>query len=272
MSEPIVRDITEDEVTRFETDGVVFLPGLFDRDWVEMLRERADHVLDRPGELHHELAKGDDAGRFFSDTFLWHQNEGFRDFIYRSPAAAIAGQLLRSTKINIVFDQFLIKEADTREPTVWHHDATYWPIFGQQICTVWLALDDVTAESGAMEFVKGSHRWGRFQPIAFVDPDKYKSDLAPVPDIEAKRDELEFIRYEYQPGDCTVHHGLLVHGAGGNARRDRRRRAYVTRWAGDDVVYDPRPNIQPILWDPEIPPGGSLDSKLWPTVWRRDAE
>lgn len=261
-----IRDITDDEIRAYEDDGVVHLKGLIAPEWVEMLRERADHVLANPGKLSHELAHED--GRFFSDTFLWHQHDGFRDFIYESPAAAIVGQVMQSAKINIVFDQFLIKEPETDEPTVWHHDLTYWPIKGRQVSTLWLALDPVTEESGSMEFVKGSHKWGRrFRPVAFVDPEKYKTDEPPVPDIDAMRDELEFTRFDYEPGDCTVHQGLLVHAAGGNTRKDRRRRAYVTRWAGDDVVYDPRPKIQQMLWEPGMAAGAALDSDLWPRVW-----
>ncbi len=264
---PVMRDVSEAEIETYERDGVVRLEGFFDPDWMAMLRERADHVLAHPGKLHHELSRS--GGRFLSDTFLWHQNDGFRDFIFESPAAAAAAGVMRSAKINIIFDQFLIKEPATPEPTVWHQDVTYWPVNGEQVCTLWLALDPTDAESGAMEFVRGSHKWGqRYHPIAFVDPDKYKTDEPPVPDIDAMRDELEFIRFDYRPGDCTIHHGMMVHAAGGNESKARRRRAYVTRWGGDDAVYDPRPNIQTMLWEPTATPGGPLDSELWPVVYR----
>ena len=125
------------------------------------------------------------------------------------------------------------------------------------------------ADSGSVEYVKGSHRGGqRSKAEAFLGEVRYKENLPPVPDIDDMRDELEFLQFELEPGDCTVHHGLTVHGAPGNRTVDRRRRAYVTRWAGDDVVYHPRPDIQPMLWDPDIPSGGPLDSDLWPVVWQ----
>ena len=56
--------------------------------------------------------------------------------------------------------------------------------------------------------------------------------------------------------------------AGGNRSQNVRRRAYATRWAGDEVVYDPRPNIQSMLWDPPLSPGDPLDCDLWPKVWQ----
>lgn len=272
MNSELMREITEDEVRRFHDDGVVFLEGMFDADWVEYIRQNAEKAIADPGELHHELAKEDDPGRFFTDTFVWHRHPEFRKFVFESPAAELVARVMESKKINIVFDQFLIKEPGTRERTVWHHDLTYWPIRGNQVCTLWLALDEVTPESGAMELVKGSHKWGkRFKPVAFVDPERYKTEEEPVPDIDAMRDELDIVQFHYKPGDCTIHHGLLVHGAPGNSRTDRRRRAYVTRWAGDDVVYDPRPNIQPMLWEPQLRKGEPLDSDLWPKVRERAA-
>jgi ectoine hydroxylase-related dioxygenase (phytanoyl-CoA dioxygenase family) len=269
VNQESVRDITEAEVRAYRQDGVVFLEGMFDMDWIERLRDLAEADLQTPREMQAELAKEGDPGRFFNNTFLWPRNDDFKDIVYHSPAAKIAGRLMETKKLNIIFDQFLIKEPGTAERTIWHHDLPYWPINGDQVCTLWLALDSVTVESGAVEYVKGSHLWGaRYKAEAFVGDGRYKENLPPVPDIEAMRGELEFIQYELEPGDCTVHHGLVVHGAPGNATVDRRRRAYITRWAGDDVVYHPRPDIQPMLWEPDVPAGGPLDSNLWPVVWR----
>jgi ectoine hydroxylase-related dioxygenase (phytanoyl-CoA dioxygenase family) len=68
------------------------------------------------------------------------------------------------------------------------------------------------------------------------------------------------------PGDCTIHHGLTVHGAPGNSSSRVRRRAYITRWAGEDVTYNPRPNLQRMLRDPGIEAGQRLDCDLFPVV------
>ena len=60
-----------------------------------------------------------------------------------------------------------------------------------------------------------------------------------------------------------------MHGAPGNSNPSQRRRGYVSRWCGDDVVYDPRPDIQPMLYDPDIAPGGPIDCRLFPVLWPR---
>lgn len=268
MNRRPLRAITEAEVAAYQSDGVVLLKRLFDAGWVERLRGLAEADMATPGPLTQELTKPDESGRFYFNTFMWHRDDGFRDFVFNAPAAEIAARLMDAERVNIVFDQFLIKEPDTPTRTPWHHDLTYWPIDGERVCSLWLALDDVDAESGAVEYVKGSHRWGqRFEAPAFAGDGRYKQGLPAVPDIEARRGELDIIQFAMAPGDCAVHHGQLLHGAPGNARSDRRRRAYVTRWAGDGVVYRPRPNIQQMPWDPDLAPGDALDSDLWPRVW-----
>ena len=265
----LIREITNDEIERFESDGVVCLRGIFAEQWIEKMRAAAELGLSKPGELHAELAEeNEDTGRFFHDTFVWTRNKTCRQFVFDSPAAQIAAQLMQSERINIFFDQWLIKEPGTTTRTPWHHDMTYWPIDGNQICTLWLALDQVTAETGAVEYVKGSHRWGKkFRPASFGSRNQYTENIPDVPNIDAMRSELEIVQYDLAPGDCTVHHALTVHAAPGNQSAMMRRRAHTSRWAGDDVTYFPRDGLQEMPTIPEeLRPGDPLDSDLWPRI------
>ncbi|MGI9334217.1 MAG: phytanoyl-CoA dioxygenase family protein [Gammaproteobacteria bacterium] len=268
MNSSPMRPITDAQAQTYRDDGVVLLPGLFDPEWVEYLRPLIDQTMADPGPLHLELEEAG-RGRFFFDTFLWPRNARYKRFIDRSPAAAIAGRLMGSAKVNTFFDQLLIKEPGTAERTPWHHDLPYWPIAGDQVCTLWLALDSVSAESGAVEYVRGSHLSAKqYHPAAFAGDDRYQTGLERIPDFEALRGELDIVQFDMTPGDCTVHHALTVHSAPGNASTKLRRRAYVTRWAGDNVVYEPEGNVMPILRDPGLNSGDPLDSELWPVVWR----
>ncbi|MCG8696201.1 MAG: phytanoyl-CoA dioxygenase family protein [Minwuiales bacterium] len=268
------RRITQEEKDQYQKDGVVCLRGLFDMKVVDKLRVGAEQCMAAPpSDLTMEIADMKKAeGRFFFDTFLWLRNDICRNFVHESDAAEIAASVMQSRKVNIFFDQWLIKEPGTQLETPWHHDLPYWPVLGDHVCTLWLALDPVTADSGAVEYVRGSHRWGqRLKPASFSGATKFSEELPKVPDIEAERDKHDIVSFDLEPGDCTIHHGLLVHHAPGNARTDRRRRAYVTRWAGDNAVFHPHDGIQHMPPLPDIPAGGPLDSELWPVIWREDA-
>ncbi|MEM7251815.1 MAG: phytanoyl-CoA dioxygenase family protein [Pseudomonadota bacterium] len=269
MNEHLPRAITEDEIATYQRDGIVLLRQLFDMAWVEHLRAAVAEDMARPGPMCKNVNRGG-SGHFFGDTFVWTHHRAFRQFLRTSPVAEIASTVMASSKTNLFFDQILAKAPGTTAPTIWHHDQPFWPVAGEQVCTVWIALDPVTADNGAVEYVKGSHRWGqRFRAESFDENERYGEALPPVPDIEADRARYSFAQFEMAPGDCTVHHGLTVHWAPGNSTQSIDRRAYITRWAGEDATYFPRPLIQKMLYDPQLTCGGPLDCELWPVLWPR---
>ena len=166
-----------------------------------------------------------------------------------------------------LFDTLLVKQPASKAPTPWHHDQPYWPVDGDQVCTVWTPFDSAPIEAGAVEYLIGSHRWGkRFQPQSFTGDNRYGDTLEPLPDIEAQRDAHEFVTYEIEPGDCIVHHGLTLHNAPGNAT-DMPRRALATRFCGDDVTYRPEGSFQPLIREPDLVSGEPLECDLFPRVW-----
>ena len=270
MNRQLHRPITDEEIATYRRDGIVCLRGFFDADWVEHLREQVDADMIRPSPMRKNVDDKKGEKGFFFDTFISHHMEGFEKAVRESPGAEIAGQLMGSNKINLLFDQLLIKDPGATTRTVWHHDATYWPVAGDQICTLWLALDPVTHDTGAVEYIKGSHLSGqRYLAVSFNPDEKYKEDLPEVPDIEANRKDYNIVWFDLEPGDCTIHHALTLHGAPGNASNSMRRRAYVIRWTGDDVTYNPRPNLMKVLRDPGISAGSPLDCDLFPVIWTR---
>lgn len=217
------------------------------------------------------------AGRFLGDIGAWAVKPGLRRCVETSPAAEIAARMLKSHKANFLYDQLFVKEPGTAARTPWHQDGPYWPVQGRQILSIWLALDDVTVESSGVEYLKGSHRWGKeFRPIHFGgDTEAYK--MLPgetLPDIDALRkepgNELDVVNWDMLAGDCLLHHSMTVHGAPGNASATQRRRAYATRWTGDDVVYAPREGQARITIDePTCRVGEPIDCAVFPCLWPR---
>jgi len=275
MNTDPLREITEEDVRRYDEDGVVLLKGMFDEAWLKHLNEQIEVDIAHPGPLHAELEEDGQPGRFFFDTFMWTYNAAFKQFVFDSPAARIAARMMRANKVNIFYDQLLIKEPGTVKRTPWHHDMPYWPLNGWQVCTIWLALDPVTKESGAVEYVRGSHKWGiQFNPTAFAGDDRYEQGMPQIPDIEAMRHSLQLIQYELEPGDCTVHHALLVHAGDAAALADalgrllrdaalrdklgqRGRRLVVERYSGAQVAGALESHYQDL--DPRLRPVGQRD-------------
>jgi ectoine hydroxylase-related dioxygenase (phytanoyl-CoA dioxygenase family) len=260
--------IDESTIEQFERDGAICVRGLF-VDWVERLRAAIERTMAAPGERVIEYTAQGNPGRFHHDLLMWQRDADFRAFVFDSPAAALAGRLMRARKVNFFYDQLFVKEPGTLDRTPWHQDQPYWPVRGTQIVGVWLALDAVTMDSGAVEYVRGSHRWGKwYVPKHFGGQAGYAGAVGEViPDIDAMRGAHEFLAWDMAPGDCIVFHALAVHGSGGNRSNDRRRRGLSTRWLGEDVRYDGRPGTYPFP-DVGLRDGDVLDGAQYPVVWR----
>ncbi|HZD25744.1 MAG TPA: phytanoyl-CoA dioxygenase family protein [Alphaproteobacteria bacterium] len=273
MPDDLPFPIDDETIERYRRDGVVCLRGVFDAAWRERLEAAVERVLAKPGPLGMRYGNKADHGTFFGDMFMWTFDDGFRDFAFDSPAAAIAGTLMGSQQVCFFYDHLLVKEPDSESRTPWHHDYTYWCAAGRQLCSIWMALDPVTAETGAVEYVRGSHLWdAEFRAQDFRNGTIFHdAALPPVPDIEAARGDYDIVSFDTEPGDCVVFDFRTLHGAPGNRSAGTRRRALSTRWAGDDVVYVERPAMQQPIRDPGLKPGEPLASELFPPVWHRHA-
>ena len=93
----------------------------------------------------------------------------------------------------------------------------------------------------AIEYVAGSHRWGRdFRPQRFDGSALYANDEAEaVPDIETNRDAFRILGWEMEPGDAVAFDFRCLHGAPANTTSNRRR-AVSFRWVGDDARFAKR--------------------------------
>ena len=115
---------------------------------------------------------------------------------------------------------FFIKEAGTTKIVSWHQDLTYWGLgeTSDQV-TAWIALSDVSRQSGCMRFVAGSHK----QAIV-PHTDTFGADnlLSRGQEIAVDVDEKDAMHIELAPGEMSLHHGLLFHASGPNVSEDRR--------------------------------------------------
>jgi ectoine hydroxylase-related dioxygenase (phytanoyl-CoA dioxygenase family) len=263
---------TDVEIARYREDGAVCLRGAIPMEWIERMRAAVDDDMASPGPMVRINTPQGAPGLFFVDFQLWQRHPAARAFVYESPAREIVARLMGSKEVVYYHDHLLVKEPGTQERTPWHHDQPYYPIDGEQVISLWTPLDPVDRET-CVEYVKGSHRWGRwFQPKFFkqggVDLQVQDSRFEPLPDLDAERGEHEFLAWDMEPGDVIAFHALTLHGASGNRSTARRRRAWATRWCGDDARYGARVGqISPPIQGHGLKPGDRLECETFPKVW-----
>ncbi|MCH2430866.1 MAG: phytanoyl-CoA dioxygenase family protein, partial [Acidimicrobiales bacterium] len=209
-------------------------------------------------------------GRFLSGVDHWRHHKAFARFATASPLPAIAGTLLVADRIHLYEDSLLVKEPGTVARTAFHQDLGYFHLSGDRICTTWAPLDEVDAETGAVSYLRGSHRSGVVhRPNWFVDDQPLPGTGGePVPTV--RPDDPRLVRFDTVPGDLVVHHAATLHGAGPNRSTTRRRRAVSVRYCGDGVRYEIRPGAPAKAHHVEVRSGDPVvDHPGCPEVWRR---
>ena len=267
--------ITQADIDAYDEHGVGCLRAMFDDEWVARMRAATTAYLESEVGAHRRrIAQipGEDA-IFTINSFMSVYDSEFLAFRNDSPSAEIAATLMGVDQVRFWYDQMFVKDAGTGAPTQWHHDLPFWPFRGTDLVSIWVALTPVTKASSGLEYIAGSHKWGKFycpvtpdEDAAFADP-----DLEQCPDFSAQHDDpsLEFLSWDVAPGDCICHHPLAVHGAGGNASASQRRMAISIRYLGRDVTWDRREHVMTLPEWPDLPNGAyPADDTLFPVVWR----
>lgn len=232
--------LTGQDLLNFQLDGAIAVRNVLDLRTIEALREQAQVVVEQ--RLAHNAALGKPRPArpaFHNFLRIYKDNPVFREVLLESKVPEIARELMQSQKVIVFGDSLLIKEPGSRTRTPWHHDLPYWPVRGEQICSVWIALDRVTRANGGMEYVAGSHRWGKMFSPRYFDGTAPDTKFEPAPDIDANRGSYRILHWELDPGDVLVHQGLTLHGAGENTQADLSRRAYTPRYVGEKAWWDP---------------------------------
>ena len=232
-----------DQINEFNEKGVTVLRGVF-KDWVETLRAGIAANMDEP-DPNARIYKGEQGeGRFFVDYCNWDRIAQYEDFIFNSSAAAIAGELMQSEKVQLFHEHVLVKEAQTGVPTPWHQDAPYYCVDGPKTVSLWVPLDNVPQET-TLEFLSGSHKWGKFyRPQRFDGSALNEHDtLENIPDINANREQYNIEAWAVAPGDAIAFDFRTVHGAPANKNPHSERRAFSLRLLGDGIRFARREGI-----------------------------
>ncbi len=263
--------ISQQDIEDFERDGVVCLRGLFSIDQLDELAKGVEKNFADPGPFNTVYTDTDSPGGFYDDYCNWQRIEEYQHFIQHSAAAQIAARLMKSSNSRLYHEHVLVKEPGTREPTPWHHDLPYYGVDGDQLCSIWLPLDPVP-QSICPEFVLGSHAAETlYYPRYFLTSENYAQGIEgfeTIPDIENHRADFRIGSWDLKPGDCIVFHMRTLHGAPPTTGLKARRRAFSTRWLGDDARFARRAwKTSPPYPEVDLEPGDAMVHDSFPLIW-----
>lgn len=141
------------------------------------------------------------------------------DELARTPAILDAVEDLIGPDILLYTSRFFIKEPMSEGIAAWHQDSTYFGLRPFDHVTAWVALSDVTAEAGPVEFAVGSHIRGQLQQKSGLIPNSVNTAGQIIVEWF---DRSEIDRAILRPGQFSFHHTCVVHQSQPNRTDERR--------------------------------------------------
>lgn len=270
-------NISTTDIEAFQRDGFLIRQRIIDDAAVRRLRAEMQRSYDgdydtglHPDEVNWK--PGDDPHVTRQICNVWKSNRTLAGVILNAASGQAATALNNWPGARLAQDNLLHKPPVTAGKPGgtlgMHQDSAYagWAS-PRLMCTVWIALDDVTHQGGTMEFAKGSHKWGAAPPISdFHNPADYQSDFRRASAAAGVADP-EMVPVAVPAGGGSIHHGWLWHGSGPN-RTSKSRRSVVSHTISSDArftsevgyiysrykrlgIADMDEAFFPVLWDRE---------------------
>ena len=285
-------DVTADDIDEYRDRGYWITPKLLDDQQLDTLRREFDRfwVYDYDRDIYPcdrvyvydlespELRKVNNG---------WWLNNTVRAAVHSPELGRMAAALMGSTQALIWHDQVVCKPgvgvdgADYVEGNVgWHQDYAHWQVSSSQdMCTLWIALQDTDLSNGGMRTIVGSHHWGLSEDAeTFHDKDLESLEKR----YGAGREWLDEPCL-LKAGQASVHHCLTFHGSGPNLSDDARQ-ALIIHYMPEGTSYrgrvDPHKPILPgrkgnrhanvPMLGPNTAPGSPFTGEFFPRVWPID--
>lgn len=208
--------LSNQEIEAYHRDGYVIPNGFrLDVGELETLRAALDRVLaDNPEILPDRLINTHlDGGA----PYGIRGQKAIHD-IAHDPRILDMAEAVMGPDLILLFTHMFCKPAESSRAVPWHQDGPFWPVAPLASCTVWLALDKVEEENGAMRVIPGSHRGDYLKHDLLDDPNSTLNreiDLKNIDEAAAKTIELE-------PGQVSLHDIGIIHGSAANSSARRR--------------------------------------------------
>ena len=271
--------VSADLIRAYRDDGVVCLRNVLAEQWLELAKAGIEQNLKQPGRFFRDHTEPGSNSRYLFEYWSWPQTPAFQRLMTESPLAGIAGSLMQARHVNMVMDNWFMREAGSCRGAPWHHDEPYFDFEGS-LCVIWIPLEPAPEVDG-LTFIRGSHQWGQlFVAPEFSDnvPFRCEGDqYRPVPDIDAHPSAYDFISWDVDVGDCLVFDFRTLHcvtNKGAPAKSTQRR--MTLRFGAENVIFAPRGEwtreTSDFLISKGQKEGALLDCELMPRVWQCEAD
>ena len=269
-------ELNQSLINKFNHDGFIILEEFIEKNFIENLKSKFEPLFKgkfetgiQPDEWNWKFGKDPiDVTRQICNG--WKSDNLVKSFVCHEIIGKTCAELMNWKGSKLIQDNVLWKPPGGKT-LGYHQDAAYddW-IIPQTMMTCWMSLDDTKKETGTLEYVRGSHKWGLQPPKGeFHSPADYREQLKNF--AKKNKKELDIVYVEVPAGGVAFHHGYMWHGSGINTS-NKHRRAIVSHCVPSDAKFHPTNNGGTAKTYKKYKKEDSdkLPDEFFPLLWKRD--
>ena len=207
-------------------DGFCFLPLVFSKQEIQNSIEGLWRVINgeyrsgrkpecrfwNPGDDPHSIIKIDKP--HLSDSSVWK-------LITNKKLGQLLARATKAKCIQVWHSQVVWKphSKDQKGNAGWHRDAQYWPFWSKEgLYTAWIALTDVSINSGPLRFLRGSNLWKTVQGMDFFNQNIKSQEKI----LDKLKKHKDVVCATLRAGEVSIHSSQTYHSSMGNLEKKPR--------------------------------------------------
>lgn len=220
--------IARDAIVReYNEKGIVRIPQFFSPTQVQEIRDEIDRYICEDLDSQPLAACTREAdGKTVRNLWRLEQHSDYFKAMAEQPEFLdLIATLVNGEPILIAIETFN-KPARIGSGVPYHQDNAYFCLNPPDALTLWIAIDQVTVENGAIYFVEGSHKLGML-PTKKSGVAGNSIGMAEIPSVPKEEQFCATLN----PGDATIHHCQTIHHSDPNTT-DRSRLGLLVVFRG----------------------------------------
>jgi phytanoyl-CoA hydroxylase len=225
----------------YDSEGYARFDSFYSAEQIDHLNDLIDQMIDnqtiRVGET---VFDEDKTGKIKQIQYLHRYSPEFQKIV--DDLRPIAESLIGSDDLTVLNVQMFEKHPDISKPTRSHQDNAYFKVDPPTALTFWLSLDEIDEENGCLYYAQKTHltptrKHQRYHPHTTF---RIRSGVPGLSLCLHEHPEETDIPMITSKGDLLVHNCNLVHRAGKNSSKNRRRRAIGIVFIPKECEESPR--------------------------------
>lgn len=220
--------ITDEQVEKYERDGVVFPMRVLAAEEAARFRDELDAVAARCGPTPPKRLDG------LHLFFDWAYDLATNDAVLDAVEPVLGGE-------DILVDGTLVfyKRPQDAGYVSWHQDSANSDWHLTPTVSAWIALTPSHRANGCMRVVPGTHKQGQLAHAKSPDA----ANLLYYGEQVAVADESRALDVVLRPGEMSLHHSTIVHGSNANTSNEPRV-GFIIRYVTHRVSARQRPLLR----------------------------